>query len=378
MVWRKLIPVLCLSVALFATSVLPSRADELDDAVRRQQEILDQQNQVKGKLNQLTYTADKMKKQQNELKLQISTATATLAEKQNAYNQAQARVAAAEKELEQKVQELDKRRRILAQRVRGIYENGQISYLEILFNSSSFSDFITRVEYLSKLINNDQQLVNDIRTEKEQIAKKAEELKASRDQAAELQAQAAAAKADLDAKNKQLQVALDQNKKEQQDLYEQIDKLEADSQAIGEKIRQLQAQRKGGVLGTISTWPLPGYYEISSSFGWRTHPITKQKKLHTGADIPAPTGTPIQAAGSGEVIYAGWYGAYGNAVVLDHGGGISSLYGHQSRIAVSVGQQVKAGQVIGYVGSTGWSTGPHLHFEVRVGGNPTDPLRYFN
>lgn len=375
---KKVIPAIVLSCALLLSSGPVLRADELDDAIRDQQKLTEQANQVQGRLNQLTYTADKMKKDQDQLKAQISAATASLNQKQSAYNQAQAEVAASEKELQAKVEQLDQRRLALAQRVRGIYENGQISYLGILFESSSISDFITRIEYLSRLVDNDQQLLSDIRTEKDHITKKTEELKAARDQAAVLQAQAAAAKKDLDSKNGQLQVSLAANKKVQDELSDQIEQLEKDSNAIGEKIRQIQRSRKGGVVGSVSNWPLPGRYEISSPFGYRVHPITKQRKLHTGVDLPAPTGTAIQAAGDGEVIYAGWYGAYGNAVVIDHGEGTSTLYGHQSRIAVSNGDAVKAGQVIGYVGSTGWSTGPHLHFEVRVGGNPTDPLRYFN
>lgn len=375
---KKVVPALILSLALLISSGPVLKADELDQAVREQQKLTEQTNQVQGRLNQLTYTADKMKKQQDELKVQISAATVTLNQKQSSYKQAQAQVSASEKELQTKVEQLDKRRLALAQRVRGIYENGQVSYLEILFESSNISDFITRVEYLSRLVGNDRQLLADIRTEKEQIAKKTEELKVARDQAASLQAQATAAKTELDSKNNQLQISLTENKKVQQELSDQIEQLEKDSNAIGEKIRQMQRARKGGVVGSVSNWPLPGRYEISSPYGYRTHPITKQRKLHTGIDLPAPTGTAIQAAGDGEVIYAGWYGAYGNAVVIDHGEGTSTLYGHQSRIAVSNGDTVKAGQVIGYVGSTGWSTGPHLHFEVRVGGNPTDPLRYFN
>ncbi|WP_139314600.1 M23 family metallopeptidase, partial [Desulfosporosinus metallidurans] len=140
---------------------------------------------------------------------------------------------------------------------------------------------------------------------------------------------------------------------------------------------QLQAERTGGVIGSMSNWPLPDYHTISSPYGWRTHPITKAKSLHTGADIPAPSGTPISAAGAGTVIYSGWYGAYGNTVIVDHGKGLSSMYPHQSKIAVSNGQNLNAGDLVGYVGSTGWSTGPHLHLEVRINGNPTDPLAYF-
>lgn len=374
---RRTIAIVFLGLALSGITVLPSRADELSNAVNQQQDILNRQNEAQGQLNKLTFTADKMKKQLDGLNAQIKTAQANLTQKKAAYDQAQKRVFDSEEDLQQKISELDARRQALRQRVRGIYENGQISYLEVLFDASNLADFVTRLEYLGHLVANDRQLLGDIQEQKAQIAQKTEELKSARDQAATLQAQAAGAKAELDNNKAQLQVTLDQNKKAQQEIFEEIDKFEADSKALADKIRQLQASRSG-VNGSISTWPLPGYYEISSPFGWRTHPLTGQKKLHTGTDIPAPTGTPIHAAGDGVVIYAGWYGAYGNAVIIDHGKGYSTLYGHQSKIAVSTGQQVKAGQVIGNVGSTGWSTGPHLHFEVRIAGNPTDPLQYFH
>ena len=126
------------------------------------------------------------------------------------------------------------------------------------------------------------------------------------------------------------------------------------------------------------TWPLPGYTSASSAYGWRTHPIYGTRKFHKGEDIPAPTGAAIVAAASGTVTTAGWVSGYGNYTVINHGGGVMTAYGHQSAIYVSVGQTVSAGQTIGAVGSTGNSTGPHLHFEVYVNGATQNPMSYFS
>lgn len=369
---------LILTGILLGSSAMPLRAGEIDDAIQQQQDVKQQQNQIQGKLDQLTFTEDKLKAQIQDLSKQIATAQTQLSQTQAAYNKAQSDVMNSQKELDERIKELELRREVLKKRVRGIYEEGQLSYLEILFQSADLGDFISRLEYFAKLVGNDQQILSEIKTQKEQVEQKTKELQARRDQASQLQTQASKAKADLDGKNQQYQTALAQNKKAQDDLSEQNARLATDSNAIAEKIRKLTAASSGKVLGTISTYPLPGYNEISDPYGWRTHPITHQKSMHTGTDIPAPGGTAILAAGSGVVIMAGWYGAYGNAVIIDHGGGYTSLYGHQSRIGVSVGDKVKAGEVIGYVGSTGWSTGNHLHFEVRVNGNPTDPLQFFH
>ncbi|MEA4900994.1 murein hydrolase activator EnvC family protein [Desulfitobacterium sp.] len=375
--YRKWVVSLIISGTLLGSTVLPLQAGELNDAMDQQKGLQQKQNQIQGKLNDLTYSEDKLKTQIQTLSTQITSAKAELSQKQESYNQAQKKVAASEKELEKRNQALEERRGVLQKRVRVIYEEGQLSYLEILFQSTDLSDFITRLEYFTRLVENDQKILADIQTEKENIEQKTKELQSQRDQAAELQVQAAKVKSDLDSKNQQYQTALNDNKKAQDALSEQNKQLAKDSAAIAEKIRQLTSSSSGKVLGTINTYPLPGYYEVSSPYGWRIHPVTGEKSLHTGTDIPAPGGTAILAAGTGKVIMAGWYGAYGNAVIIDHGGGYTSLYGHQSRIGVSVGDQVKAGDVIGYVGTTGWSTGNHLHFEVRVNGNPTDPLQFF-
>ena len=372
--------IVILSVGLLGTSALPSRANELVDAVQQQRDITNQKNLARGQLNQLTYTQDKIKTQMTQLETQIAAAQVLLDQKQGAYVQAEKLVLSAQKTLDLKQKELEERKLALGKRAKAIYESGQVSYFELIFEAKDLGDFITRMDYFSKLVDNDRQLLLNIQTQKEQIAQETLALQSKRDQAAQLQKQAASDKANLDKVKSQQRAALEQNKIAQQAAFDAIERLESEANAWNDKIRKLQAAqaaRVGGVSGSVTTWPLPGHYEITDPFGWRTHPITKKRSLHTGTDIAAPSGTEIHAAGAGVVIMAGWNTAYGNMTIIDHGKGVSTLYGHQSSLKVSEGQSVEANQVIGKVGSTGWSTGPHLHFEVREGGNPTDPIRFF-
>jgi murein DD-endopeptidase MepM/ murein hydrolase activator NlpD len=155
----------------------------------------------------------------------------------------------------------------------------------------------------------------------------------------------------------------------------QINNLQAESDAITRFLAALQSAQRLPQSGShILHRPVPG--AVTSPFGNRVHPILGYRRAHAGADMHAASGTPIEAAASGTVVMAGWNGGYGNCVIIDHGNGLATLYGHQSRIAVSQGETVQTGEVVGYVGSTGLSTGPHLHFEVRKFGTPVDPVPY--
>jgi len=170
---------------------------------------------------------------------------------------------------------------------------------------------------------------------------------------------------------------LGQLRNERDDLQEELAAMERESSNIESQIRAYMATSGGKVTPHVGGFLLPVNGRFSSPYGYRVHPISHSRKLHTGQDIAAPSGTPIKAAGSGVVISAGWRNGYGNTVIIDHGGGKSTLYGHCSRLFVSSGQRVSMGQHIAAVGSTGYSTGPHLHFEVRINGSPVNPRRYF-
>jgi len=212
---------------------------------------------------------------------------------------------------------------------------------------------------------------DDARRQRDEVAGQRAAVGEARDKQAVVRAQAAAEAANKDR-------LLDQVRDRKAEFEAQINSLQAESDAIAAFLRALPSASTGGVVisghGVLSV-PIPGA-PITSTFGPRVHPIFGTVRMHTGIDFGASTGTPVRAAADGTVVSAGPYGGYGNATIIDHGNGLATLYGHQSRILVASGQRVTRGQVIGLVGSTGYATGPHLHFEVRVNGTPVDPLPY--
>jgi murein DD-endopeptidase MepM/ murein hydrolase activator NlpD len=241
------------------------------------------------------------------------------------------------------------------------------------------------VNVIHDLLSGDNRLVggledarNEVQTEKDaiaaregQVADAARVLQAKSVELAALRAaQAASRAAAVAARNEKSGVLAGVNH-DLAALRRQEDELLAESAALSGVITS--SSGGGGGSGSM-VWPVNG--PVTSPFGWRIHPILGTRRFHTGIDIGAGYGTPIHAADGGTVIYATWMSGYGNVIIIDHGRGISSLYAHQSNLAVGSGARVARGQTIGYVGSTGFSTGPHLHFEVRVNGNPVDPMGY--
>jgi murein DD-endopeptidase MepM/ murein hydrolase activator NlpD len=271
------------------------------------------------------------------------------------------------------------------QRVSITYKTDQLSYVDIIMSSADFEDLVSRMSLVHDLLSSDKDFVaqlqstrNEVRTEKQQIAqregavhKAVADLRDQHQQLAALQAAQAAEQAAALAARQAKRGALAGVNGDLKLLAKQQAQLMAESAALTGIING----SSGGGHGTGSLmWPVSG--PITCGFGWRIHPISHQREFHTGIDIGVGYGVAIHAADGGKVIFATYNGGYGNCTVIDHGNGVSTLYGHQSRLAVSYGQSVQRGQVIGYVGSTGYSTGPHLHFEVRRSGQPVDPLGY--
>ncbi len=274
-------------------------------------------------------------------------------------------------ELEEAQATLELEQRNFEVRVVITYKTDDLDYLDVVLESSDFEDLISRMNVVRDLLGGNNALVggleatrDTVETEKDAIDRKSVELAA-------LRAAQAASQAEALAMRKQKKSTLAEVNDNLKLLERRENELLAESAALTGVITS--SYGGGGGTGDLM-WPVNG--PVTSPFGYRIHPILGYRRMHTGIDIGVGYGTPIRASDTGKVIYATWMGGYGNVIIIDHGAGISTLYAHQSSLAVGSGARVTRGQTIGYVGSTGLSTGPHLHFEVRVNGNPVDPMGY--
>jgi murein DD-endopeptidase MepM/ murein hydrolase activator NlpD len=280
----------------------------------------------------------------------------------------------AKADLEEMQANIDVQNEDMSQRIRAMYKNGDVGIIEVLLGSDSITDLMTNLDMAKKIFDNDvvilerleeqhrtldayrknlETLEQNLAAKKHEEAERQSDLKVSRGSVASL-------KAEVSSDNKALEA--------------QVDSLVEEANALTAEILKLQGS--GAYVGGELAWPAPASTRITSPFGYRTHPILKIKKLHTGIDIGVGSGNSVVSANTGKVIKAAWNNSYGYMVMVDHGGGIVTLYAHNSKLLVKTGDVVTRGQKIALSGSTGMSTGPHLHFEVRVNGEYKNPMNY--
>ena len=349
---------------------------------------------------------------------EAAVATADYEEKQATLDQTLARIDENQSKYKAAERDYKKKQGVLSTRIRDIYINGQISYLDVLFGAKDFNDLFTRMDLLKRVVMQDYDLVQQVLDYQAQLKVIGEQLEADRQVQDELARKAEYAKAVKDSKVARQQELIDKMRNDKAIYDRQYDEMMAASARVTELIEQSKfraaaeaaareraaaearareearlAQQQSNVTtpasieydgetetysppssGGAMSWPISG--PITSEFGWRTHPIFGSQRFHSGLDIGGDYGLPIHAALGGVVIESGWIGGYGNTIMIDHGGGIVTLYGHNESLAVGVGQTVSQGQVVAYCGSTGNSTGPHCHFEVRLNGEPVSPWNY--
>lgn len=338
-----LIAILVMAFATGAGTYAASKSD-------LQQEL----SGVQAEKNDVSDKLVKVKKDIDELQPKVDSLSAEVEEANNKISQT-------EKKIADKKQEMKEREEGLNKRLRVMYKNGSVGFVDVLLGSNSISEFVSNLEMIQKIYENDM----DVLTTLEEQEKELEKIKA------DLEAQRQA----VSSKKSELESEMNKLDSLKGELEAKEDELNEEAKALTSKIVAM-TNPKSKYVGGKFVWPVPSSHYLFSYFGWRMHPIYNVYKYHSGIDIAASTGSDILAAGSGKVIISQWYGGYGECVMIDHGGGLVTLYGHMSRRLVSAGDEVKAGQLIGKVGSTGISTGPHLHFEVRKNGEVVEPLDY--
>lgn len=353
----------------WAESIEDKKA-ELED-IQQQMDAKDAQREQKKQ--EIGNAVERLVAAQNEL----AEAKRKLAEIEGRQRALEIRIRQNEAALKTKEADYNKTRKVYEKRLRDIYENGQVNYLDVLLGSTDFRDFASRMYLLQRVIRRDFNLIDKLQTQKEALEHQKAILDDNKRELDAIHAEAAAEQKIIAQKTVERQALYEQALAEKAKLDAEYEELQRNSQEITAMIQRMEEEGRlaAQAHGTGQfMWPVNG--EITSPFGWRVHPIWGTQIFHAGLDIGADYGEPVHAADSGTVVYAGWMGGYGNAVMIDHGGGLVTLYGHNSSITVSEGQQVGKGETIALAGSTGNSTGPHCHFEVRIHGEVTSPLQY--
>lgn len=379
---------LCGSI-MMATPYWYQAQDE--DLTNQLSNIQQQMTNEANKKSEAEKTIGTVYEQLHAIQRDLDTATAELKQVQADRIQLDKDITKTEAELKAAQARLQSREKVFYKRVRDIYINGRLSYLDVVVGSKDFSDFANRMEMLKRILQSDMDLINTIKTEREEIASKKAKLEEDRAKVLELEKVAQEKQNLINQKKAERQAVLERAMNDRDTAERAYNELMASSASITAMLQQRAAERAAAAAAAASqggggggaTWvqgsgqlAAPVVAPITSDFGWRIHPIYGTRRLHAGTDFGVDEGTPVHAADGGVVVEAGWVSGYGYTVIIDHGNGMSTLYAHNSEVAVSPGQTVSKGQVVSYSGNTGGSTGPHLHFEVRINGEPTDPMGY--
>ena len=355
--------------AALAEESLEEQLERINNqAYEQQQKIEAAQEKVDLVTEQMAQINEQVRKARQSYDAVKKELTAT--EKGIAENEAQLKI---------EEQKLAIKNRVLCTRVRNIYIHGRLNYLEVLLGAKDFSDFISRMDMFKRIIEQDVRLLQQIVEERAAVLARQKELEKEKRLQEKLVAQADAEQQEILTRQADKQRLLDKLETDRDLSRQAYEEMMEASRNIEELIRSRSGSSGSEFPPSASgsgsmTWPF--YGEITSAFGWRTHPVFGDARFHSGIDISGDYGLPVVAAASGRVSYADWIEGYGYAVMIDHGGGVETLYGHNEELCVSEGQYVEQGQMIAFCGSTGYSTGPHCHFEVRENGEPVDPLNY--
>ena len=372
--WRRL-AALAAAVALAAATAapaggaspsLPDKREEL----RRVQRQLDAERQ---RLQQTRRRERRMLDQVQRVDRDLDASESRLARLAGSLRHARMRSEAAAAALARAEMALARRRSLLAGRLRDMHRYGRAGYLDVVLGAATFPEFVARARMVNAIVRDDARMIAAYSTDRDRTATLREDLIVEQQRLQALLQETEERRRQLSgqatAKRAALQAVVDARAAAERAIRD----LEEDSRTLEALIQSLQSGTTAGAGRVLSTFVIPLRGPVTSRFGFRRHPIFRLRQFHQGLDIAAPRGSPVAAAFGGKVLFTGWYGGYGKLVILDHGKGLSSLYGHLSAILVKPGQTVARGEIVGRVGSTGYSTGSHLHYEIRQNGRPVNP-----
>ena len=354
----------------------PANSTSVDVLQQQRRDLEESRSDVSQQRQRLQELEGAAQERLTGLQRNLRVTDEQIKENEQQLQQAIAKLARIEADLSVAQATYQQKQRHTVARLRFLQRQRSTSTWATLLQSKTLEQLLARRRQLKRVYQADQQVLIALKADKDRIRDRKLQVELQKNQVALLSQYLLARKADYTAEAQAQQQLV-------QRLTTDLRALEAAEIQLAKDTRQLTlliqkrlgVKTPGGIVGT-GTMASPVNGQITGDFGWRQHPILKTQKFHAGADFAVPQGTPIQAADRGAVIFAGWYGGYGNAVILDHGSGITTLYAHASQLYVTDGQSVQKGQTIAAVGSTGFSTGPHLHFEVRLNGEPTNPRAF--
>jgi murein DD-endopeptidase MepM/ murein hydrolase activator NlpD len=362
---------------LMLGQLAPAQSQSVDE-LKNYQNFVDQQRQIIQKqqeqINALTKPAQS---RLDALRRNVQVTDTQIKENEKKIRQAREQLQKLSAKLQELEYDLNKKRGATTARLRYLQRQQLQRWWVTLLSSQDLNQFADRRRQIERIYNRDRKLLADLTKRSNQVEKQSNQVAAQRNEIELLTQKLKYQKSNIEAEAVAQQNTIDRLKSDRQALTQAEDRLAEDSRRLSQIILA-KVQPYDGMILPPGTGQLmyPTIGPVTSNFGWRTHPILGTERFHAGIDFGADFGSLIYASAQGRVIYADWYGGYGNAVIIDHGNGMTTLYGHCSELYVKDGDAVVKGQPIAAVGSTGFSTGPHLHFELRANGEPTDPAAY--
>ncbi len=359
-------------------SVVPVFVSASQAEINRQQQKKNEAQQqletTKTKREKTLQAMESLEKEAGDIQAKINAVNSKIAETEKNLAEQQVKLDAATKKAEEQYELFKSRFRVMC-------EQGDVSYIEMLLSAKTFGDLVDKIEIVKEISQHDKAIFDKMEANRLEIEAARDEIVALKQAQEDSKSDLTAQKSALEKKQQEQQAYMKELESDAASYQRIIDEADAAMESLRRRLSGSLSSSSGGraYVGGEFTWPTPSCYYITSHFSpRRKNPVSGVYKRHTGTDIGAAYGASIVAANSGTVTLAGWNSGYGNCVVIDHGGGRATLYAHMSSISVSSGQSVQRGQQIGLVGSTGNSTGPHLHFEVLINGSAVDPMQYFN